>query len=130
MNTAQKEQIRQMRMNGMTYGKVAIQLGLSTNTVKSYCQRNHLGGRKTVHEKNGCKQCGKEIQQTPHRKEKKFCSDKCRIDWWNAHPEKIQHRSVQTFICPVCGIYFTAYSSKNRKYCSRICYGKARKYVL
>ncbi len=89
MTNSQKEEIRQLRMEGKTYEKIAVCLDLSVNTVKAFCQRNQLGGRMTtVSEKHICKQCGKVIQQNPHRKEKKFCSDKCRLTWWNAHPEK------------------------------------------
>ena len=91
MNTAQKEQIRQHRMEGVTYEKIAVCLGLSVNTVKSFCQRNQLGGRKQhTSAKHTCKQCGVEVKQLSHRKEKKFCSDKCRLTWWNSHPEKMQ----------------------------------------
>lgn len=80
MNTAQKEQIRQHRMEGVTYEKIAVCLGLSVNTVKSFCQRNQLGGRKQhTSAKHTCKQCGVEVKQLSHRKEKKFCSDKCRL---------------------------------------------------
>lgn len=48
MNTAQKERIRQLRMEGVTYEKIADCLDLSVNTVKSFCQRNQLGGRKSI----------------------------------------------------------------------------------
>ncbi len=127
MTNSQKEEIRQLRTEGKTYEKIAVCLGLSVNTVKAFCQRNQLGGRmNSVSEKHICKQCGKVIQQNPHRKEKKFCSDKCRLTWWNAHPEKQQRRSEESFICPVCGKTFVSYSCKNRKYCSRTCYGRAK----
>ena len=127
MNTAQKERIRQLRMEGVTYEKIADCLDLSVNTVKSFCQRNQLGGRKKhTSAKHTCKQCGAEVKQLSHRKEKKFCSDKCRLTWWNSHPEKMQHCSVQSLVCPVCGNTFSAYSCKKRKYWSRTCYGKSK----
>lgn len=73
------------------------------NTVKSYCQRNQLGGRKsTDSNKHFCKQCGIEVKQTPHRKLKKFCSDKCRMKWWNRHPEKLHRKSGKNIVCPIC----------------------------
>ena len=82
MDAKQKEEIAHLRMQGMTYEQVSKQLQLSVNTIKLYCQRNQLGGRiSTVSEKYFCKQCIAEIKQTPHRKLKKFCSDKCRMKW-------------------------------------------------
>ena len=44
MNHQQKEDIRQMRAEGHSYAKIADRLGISENTVKSYCRRNNLGG--------------------------------------------------------------------------------------
>ena len=41
---AEKEKMRFLRMEGLGYGAVAERLGLSENTVKSYCRRNHLTG--------------------------------------------------------------------------------------
>lgn len=32
-----------------------------------------------------CLCCGKEVVQPGGRKEKKFCSDKCRNKWWNSN---------------------------------------------
>ncbi len=130
MDAKQKDKIAQLRMQGMTYEQVAKQLQLSVNTVKSYCQRNQLGGRKqAVSEKYFCRQCGMEVKQTPHRKLKKFCSDKCRMKWWNSHPEKLHIKSGQSIVCPICKNVFLAYASANRKYCSRVCYGKSKSEV-
>lgn len=130
MDAKQKEEIAHLRMQGMTYEQVAKQLQLSVNTVKSYCQRNQLGGRKsTDSNKHFCKQCGIELKQTPHRKLKKFCSNKCRMKWWNGHPEKLHRKSEQSIVCPICENVFFAYASANRKYCSRECYGKSKSEV-
>lgn len=131
MDAKQKEEIAHLRMQGMTYEQVAKQLQLSVNTVKSYCQRNQLGGRKsTDSNKHFCRQCGVEVKQTPHRKLKKFCSDKCRMKWWNGHPEKLHRKSGQSIVCLICENVFFAYVSANRKYCSRECYGKSKSEVL
>ncbi len=66
MNAKQKEEITHFRMQGVTYEQVSKQLQLSVNTIKLYCQRNQLGGRKSaVSEKYFCKQCIAEIKQTP-----------------------------------------------------------------
>lgn len=64
MNDIQKNQIKTLRLQGAGYSKIARSLGLSENTVKSYCKRNSLGsvtnsqtdGNK---DQNGfCKNCG------------------------------------------------------------------------
>ena len=59
---------------------------------------------------------------------KKFCSDKCRREWWKAHPEKLHRKdtAIYTMTCARCGKEFTSYGNKNRKYCSHDCYIKAR----
>jgi uncharacterized protein YjcR len=44
MTSFQKEQIHRMRSAGMGYAKIAASLGVSENTIKSYCRRNNLGG--------------------------------------------------------------------------------------
>jgi len=44
MKYLQKEQITQMRSEGFSYAKIAAALGISENTVKSFCRRNNLGG--------------------------------------------------------------------------------------
>jgi endogenous inhibitor of DNA gyrase (YacG/DUF329 family) len=30
-----------------------------------------------------CEFCGQSVRQSEHRKRKRFCSDKCRMSWWN-----------------------------------------------
>lgn len=64
--------------------------------------------------------------RTVGAKEKHFCSDKCRMIWWSAHPEVVNRQALHPFTCAHCGEHCQSYSKKNRKYCSRACYGKAR----
>lgn len=71
-----------MRSDGMTFSEIANQLQLSINTVKSFYRRN----AKTKSQFETCMHCGKPIVQTEHKRQKKFCSDKCRNAWWSAHP--------------------------------------------
>ena len=56
MTNQQKEQIRTMRLQGIGYIKIGKALGISDNTVRSFCRRNGLGDKS----KNAvvCKQCG------------------------------------------------------------------------
>lgn len=76
MTDLQKEQIKTLRLQGIGYVKISDLLGISDNTVRSFCRRNGLGdaAKNTV----ACKHCGKLIKIIPKQKPRKFCSDACR----------------------------------------------------
>jgi endogenous inhibitor of DNA gyrase (YacG/DUF329 family) len=128
MNQVQKDEIRRLRSDGFGYAKIAAALGVTENTVKSFCKRNGLGGRMAntsleAHVGQGyCRQCGQLIVQTPKHKRRMFCSDECRAAWWNSHQGSVRRKAVYHFICANCGSEFTAYGNKKRKYCSHACY--------
>lgn len=127
MNDTQKKQVEKFRANGLSYGKISETLGLSINTVKTYCRRHGLGGVvvKTANrdeDKHFCLCCGAPVMQVLGRKEKKFCSDRCRNKWWNQNLDKVNRKANYEYICPYCKKPFTAYGNKNRKYCSHECY--------
>lgn len=125
MTDAQKRQIGNLRDAGYGYKKIAEQMDLSENTVKTYCRRHGLGGTRVMQgsiKKNVCLCCGVPVEQNPGRKEKKFCSDKCRNKWWNSHLDKVERKANYEFVCPHCKKLFIAYGNKNRKYCSHECY--------
>ena len=44
MNDTQRQQIEKLRAEGLSYGKISETLGLSINTIKTYCRRHGLGG--------------------------------------------------------------------------------------
>ena len=96
MTDEQKEQIIVLRQRGMGYIRVAQALGLSENTVKSFCRRNKLTGevKQGKLAEHFCCYCGIPVTQNPHRKEKKFCSDKCRMKWWNVHADKLNKKTI------------------------------------
>ena len=114
----QKNQIALLRENGNGYGKIAQFLGLTVKQVRGYCTRSdaHL-----------CPQCGKRVRQSPHKKDKKFCSDTCRMTWWHRHPEKGNRNPHHTQVCPVCHTDFPCFRARTRIYCSRACYAEARR---
>lgn len=130
MTENQKNQIAGMRAQGKGYRVIAETLGISLNTVKSYCRRNELGGvakppkKDAVYsgETSRCLNCGMEIRQIAKQKKKRFCCDKCRNKWWNSHLDQVNHKTAHTVICKKCGREFTAYGSAPRKYCSHECY--------
>lgn len=136
MTEEQKTQITQLRTAGFGYFRVAQVLGISENTVKSYCRRNNLNGTVAVKESKTqnpvddgihlCICCSLPVEQNPRRKEKKFCSDKCRMKWWNNNLDRVKHKAMYKFICPYCGKSFTVYGNSHRKYCSHECYVAAR----
>ena len=138
MTSYQKEHVHRMRSEGMSYSKIAACLGLSENTIKSYCKRNNLGSvsvapkiqqpdPKTEKESSDfCKNCGQPIEPRPGLKPRKFCSDKCRTTWWNSHLDQVSRKSVYHLKCAACGKPFESYGNKSRKYCTHTCYIKDR----
>ena len=133
MTTAQKQRIEFLRGKGESYASIADDLGISENTVKSYCRRNNIDiaiKQEQSVATNTCSNCGCPLRHTPGSKHKRFCSEKCRMAWWKAHPEAMDRKAVYHFVCPTCGGLFEAYGNANRKYCSRACFGVARKASL
>ena len=92
------------------------------NTVKSFCKRCKDVGYTPITDRVYCKNCGVAIKQTPHRKKKEFCCDKCRNVWWNKHLDKVKRKAVYEITCVGCGKVFTVYGRKERKYCCHECY--------
>ncbi len=133
MTDTQKDRIRQMKAGGFGYIKIARELGLPENTVKSFCRREGLNGK--VPDKGApvpeagigtCPCCGAKVEQNPGRKAKKFCSDKCRNKWWNSRLDQVERKAHYEFVCAYCKKPFTAYGNAGRKYCSHECYIKDR----
>lgn len=123
MTKQEIETLNLMRSHGKSAADIAIALGLSVNTVRSYIRRHPPKDAVQV----GCRRCGKLVMQVKGRKAKYFCSDRCRNAWWNAHPEKVQRKAYYRLTCQFCGKEFVSYGNKNRKYCSRLCYADARR---
>ena len=125
MNDLQKKKIVTLRSQGYGYKKIGQLMGVSVNTIKTYCKRNALGGAVTNHPcsiEERCKCCGATLIQTPGRKRRIFCSDACRTKWWNAHTELLHHRDGCQIICNHCGNTFFISKNSTRKYCSHNCY--------
>ena len=129
MTDHQKAQTIKLRAAGQGYGSIARTLGLSQNTVKSFCRRNNIHESDAVAftgETAHCENCGREIRQMAKRKRKRFCCDKCRNEWWNKHLDQVKRTAVYEFQCPHCGKAFQIYGDRRRKYCSHECYIAAR----
>ena len=130
MTDEEKIKVANLRARGFGYTAISKELNISANTIKAYCKRSGLGGFATAEVdvvdipiiECRCQNCGKKIAFPEGRKEKKFCSDKCRNKWWNAHWDKVNRKAEYDFVCAYCKKPFRVYGNKNRKYCSHECY--------
>ena len=121
MRMQDKIAINNMRLEGHSPSVIAAKLGLSAGTVRSHIHRHpNIPGAKA------CKNCGKPLMQPKGRREKKFCSDSCRMAWWNSHQEDVNRKAYYELVCQHCGKEFESYGNKNRKYCCRACYVASR----
>ena len=128
MTPQQRERITQLRGYGKSYAMIAAVLGISENTVKTFCRRNNLGARSVLEQTNdACGNCGAPLMHTPGAKKRRFCSDRCRMAWWQTHPEAVNRKAVYQFRCEYCNAVFQSYGNANRKYCSPACAGAARR---
>ncbi len=77
MTDQQKQHIINLRAEGKPYKEIAEELGLSHGCVKMFMSR-----RKREGERRKCAMCGKYLPKGA-RASHRFCSDKCKTDWWN-----------------------------------------------
>lgn len=126
MTNTEKDYIIRYRRAGKGCAEIARELGLSANTVKSFCRRNNITADEQLTSSANtdaiCLQCGRHMIIHPHRKTKRFCSDSCRLVWWHAHRGMAKNAKVRK--CHYCGKIF--HSVREQKYCSRGCYFGAR----
>ena len=122
----QKKQIIGMRLRGDSHAAIADALGISRNTVKSFCLRNlrpePLEVQAAPALTGTCAQCGKGFTLCPGHRQRRFCSDQCRMTWWNAHRDLIKSKAKLEYSCACCGKHFMGYARQQRKFCSHACY--------
>ena len=119
MDTKQKERIISLRAENTSYAAIAEKLGLSVNTIMSFCRRNRIMGSAV------CEHCGVLLKPSP-QKSRRFCSGACRSAWWNAHPKRQGHIITRSLTCAQCGKSFVVHTNRPRIYCSRKCYGRSK----
>ena len=102
MTEQQKSIIKTLREQNFSYNAIAKAMGVTVATVK------------------------KQLIQREKVKHRKFCSDACRVTWWNAHPELVKRRNPHTVKCLCCGKEFTYFGIKQHKFCTHECYIKHR----
>lgn len=124
MTSEEKTQLMELKAAGLGYKRMAACTGLPVGTVKTFFRRlaAQEGAEVVV-----CKQCGKPLNLGRVQRERKYCSDQCRMKWWAAHPEQMNRKAGKHLTCPWCNKMFVVYGEKKRVYCSRECYAAARK---
>ena len=133
MTIDQKKKIQQMRQEDRSYLEIALTLGISKNTIKSYCRRKNLDTsegstaktavlKRSCEIHTDCKQCGKPLVQGKRGQPKKFCSEECRRTWWKGNSSQIAKKAWYTLTCSMCGKEFESYGNKERKFCDHSCY--------
>ena len=120
MTDYEKEKILQLRQQGYSFTEISKQLNIKSGSIRSFCSRYSITPAL-------CPQCGAFVFQTPHRKTKRFCSKKCRMNWWNHNTDWENRNPHHTQVCPVCHKTFKCFKAKPRMYCSRSCYAQARR---
>ena len=93
-----------MRLQGKSPAEIACKLGICINTIRTHIRRHPV-----IPGSKSCKNCGKPIVQPAGRKEKLFCSDKCRMAWWNSHRDQVRKEAYYHLICNHCGKEFESY---------------------
>ena len=121
MTNEQKNQIKTMRQQNITYTAISDALGIPVNTIKTFCRRNGMAAEASKG-KQVCKNCGAELNNTLGARPRLFCSDHCKQTWWNKHRRERVSAKIIPHTCPTCGKVFADYSGANRKYCSQECY--------
>ncbi|MGT2826613.1 RNA polymerase subunit sigma-70 [Streptococcus himalayensis] len=125
MTPEQQFAIKQLRQDGLGYKAISHKLSISVNTIKSFCRREGLISQKTNSAKISCDYCpvcSKPLTHIFGKKKKKYCSDTCRLKWWNTHQEKVNRKAYSEYTCVGCQQFFTSYGKQKRKYCSHQCY--------
>ena len=129
MTESQKSEIIKLRAAGNGCRAIASKLGMSANTVKSFCKRNNINaetaaGLTETHagKITRCENCGKPVQQVKGRRFKRFCGDSCRAAWWNRNLHLVKRKAYYTIVCKHCGKEFQVYGDRRRKYCTYGCY--------
>jgi len=124
MTDTERAQIMKMQREGLGYKRIATVTGLPLNSVKTFCRRNPVVLAEVV--EPTCRFCGKRIEQTPHKRQKLYCSDQCRMAWWKDNRDKMNRQAFYHKRCQQCGKEFDSYGDAGRKFCSPACYQASR----
>ena len=122
MTQEQKILILHYREQHMTYRQIGEKLGLSPDTVKTFCRRNTPQEDRTeASASSQCRNCGAPVHPLPGRRKRLFCCPACRTAYWRKH----NLLGKDPRYCAGCGALLTG-GSASRKYCSHACYIRHR----
>ena len=122
MTKEQKTLILYYREQHMTYRQIGEKLGLSPDTVKTFCRRKRAQSERTEESVQAqCRNCGAPVHPLPGRRERLFCCPACRTAYWRKH----NLLGKDPRYCAGCGALLTG-GSASRKYCSHACYIRHR----
>ena len=122
MTNEEKARVLELRDFGKGAKAISKETGLSENTIKTFIRRYSLDKKPVVNAISRCKECGAELNRQKGRRLKLFCTDSCRMRWWNAHQDQVNKKAIYQYECAYCKKPFTAYGNSHRKYCSHSCY--------
>lgn len=133
MTVNEQKRILFLREQGCKYSQISEDTGIPIGTIKTFFRRNQASAasQESVgvisHKKDEaiCKCCGCRMVQKNGQKPRKFCSNSCRMKWWNSHPELMKKKRIYEYICPECKKVFTSVR-KGKKYCCHECYIRFR----
>lgn len=115
-------EILKYKQEGLSYSELSAMFKLPLGTVKSLYSR----ALQKYEQQGVCKACGVAISYTKGKKRKIFCSDACRLQWWNHNRHLLASKATITKQCAHCGEVFRSQNYRHRKYCSHHCYVAAR----
>ena len=128
MTQIEKQKIIEMQKQGLKYPTIAKLTGINIGTVKTYCRRHPVDASDTQPGTVAfCKECGMPVVVRKKCKPRQFCSDACRMKWWNGHRDEVKHKTESRFICEYCGASFTRPGKTRHRFCSKKCSAEARK---
>ena len=120
MTKTQTDLIIKMRRELRTYSEIAIEVGLSVNTIKSFCYRHELHTSAIKKDSGKCVNCGKQLP-TKRTRPRMYCSPACRVMYWRKHRDNKSEKLIESE-CAICGKKIYDYASAKRKFCSRKCF--------
>ena len=117
MTTEEANNIFKLHKEGLSYRAIAKKLNISEGTVYSFLRRNPNYEIKGI-----CRFCGNEMKPQVGNRTKHFCSNKCRMNYWNKHKKVAGRGSNKECTCLHCQTSFIDFGNRKRKFCSRGCY--------
>lgn len=118
MTALESRMIIDLRRKGYSYAEISAATNVAISTIKSFIKNYKANEDDTV-----CKCCKISLTQPEKAgRRKEFCSDSCRMQWWNEHRDIVYKKPPKPKVCLYCGQKFIVQYRKNQKYCNRTCY--------